>query len=75
MPVDLPVMQSTKFDFAINLKTTKTLGLTVPQIMQMTADEVIEGTFRNASIDGGKPSRWVMNCLADHRTARQLDLR
>ena len=41
-PVDLPVQQSTKVDLVINLKTAKTLGLTVPLIMQMTADEVIE---------------------------------
>ena len=41
-PGDLPVVQSTKFDFVINLKTAKRLGLTVPLIMQMTADEVIE---------------------------------
>jgi putative ABC transport system substrate-binding protein len=41
-PADLPIEQPTKYEFVVNMKTAKSLGITIPQSLLMRADELIQ---------------------------------
>src|SRR5262249_6357100 len=56
-PADLPVEQAERFDFIVNLKTARSLGITIPEPLLVFATEVIEVVGRTAAPPPPVPSR------------------